>query len=337
MTVIRSGSLRGFRALISELGGDADALADAAGLPPGALDTEEMLIPAGPVDTVLRAAASTLDCPDLGLRLAARQDLTALGPIGLLLRSCSTMAEALTCTTRYLPVQSPTMALTLEPDPYGTPGVVAIHNVGVTRGDHDPGVDAGLATIHRAIIELTGDRYGLRSVELPYRPAASIQVYEDFFGAPIHTDQPAARLRVPATLLNAPVRRPLHPHRRPIIEAFLTDRLPPDGAPPLAPLARVIIQNALGNSTPDISTVAAALGMHPRTLQRRLRTEDTSFTEVLDEARQYTAHRYLTTTDLPIGKIAALTGLSEQSALTRCAKRWWNLAPAQVRHQGLPD
>jgi AraC-like DNA-binding protein len=331
MSVIRSGSLRGFRALVRDLGGDADALADAAGLPPGALDTEEMLIPSGPVDTLLRAAAAALACPDMGLRLAARQDLTALGPLGLVLRSCTTMAEVLTCAKRYLPVQSPTMALALDPDPYGAPGVVAIRIVGAAHGDHDPGADVGLATIHRAIIELTGARYGLRSIELPYQPAAPLAVYEDFFGAPVRTMQPAALLRVPAALLNAAVTRPDDPHRRPIIEAFLTDRLPAHTAPALALRTRIIIQDLLSSATPDVTTVADALGMHPRTLQRRLRDEHTSFTAVLDQARQYTAHRYLTTTDLSIGKVAALAGLSEQSALTRCAKRWWNLTPGQVR------
>ncbi|MFI6432721.1 hypothetical protein [Rhodococcus oryzae] len=48
MTVIRSASLRGFRALVAELGGNAEDLAEVVGVPAAALDTDDMMIPSDP-------------------------------------------------------------------------------------------------------------------------------------------------------------------------------------------------------------------------------------------------------------------------------------------------
>ena len=92
----------------------------------------------------------------------------------------------------------------------------------------------------------------------------------------------------------------------------------------------------LGTASPEIEAVARVLDLHPRTLQRRLAEEGTSFGAVLDETRRGAALRWLTTTDVPLGQIAGLVGLSESSALTRCARRWWGAPPRDVRRRGVP-
>jgi AraC-like DNA-binding protein len=75
--------------------------------------------------------------------------------------------------------------------------------------------------------------------------------------------------------------------------------------------------------------------MHPRTLQRRLAEENTTFLDLVDDVRRNAARQYLTMTDLSMTQVAGLLGLSEQSALTRCTRRWWGATPRQVRRN--PD
>ena len=57
----------------------------------------------------------------------------------------------------------------------------------------------------------------------------------------------------------------------------------------------------------------------------------TSFAVVVDEVRRNAARRYLTGTDMPMTQVAGLLGLSEQSALSRCCRRWWGASPTGVR------
>jgi AraC-like DNA-binding protein len=71
--------------------------------------------------------------------------------------------------------------------------------------------------------------------------------------------------------------------------------------------------------------------MHPRTLQRRLREEGTTFEAIKDEARQDLAQRYLAQPDVPLTQITALLGYSEQSALGRSCRRWFGATPREMR------
>jgi len=78
------------------------------------------------------------------------------------------------------------------------------------------------------------------------------------------------------------------------------------------------------------------LSMHPRTLQRQLAAEKTTFAILLDDVRRRAARRYLTGTDLPLTQVAALLGFSEQAALTHSCRRWWSATPTTVRSNSGP-
>jgi AraC-like DNA-binding protein len=77
--------------------------------------------------------------------------------------------------------------------------------------------------------------------------------------------------------------------------------------------------------------VAAELGLHPRTLHRRLKAEGRSFEGIKDEVRRDVALRYLKETDLPLTLVAQRLGYAEQSVLTRSCARWFATSPSQLR------
>lgn len=331
MALIRSAGLRGFRSTVAELGGDADRYAAALDVPAAALDTDDLLVSDWSVAALLERAATDLHCSDLGLRIARRQDLGMLGPLALVIQNSPTIADALECTSRYLFVHGESLSVSLEEDPLGVRGVSALR-YGSTEGLPAPvqGTDLGLGFIHRAIVSLTGGPYGLRSVELPYVPAASLEVYEAYFGAPVNTGGAAARLRLPTSLLRTSLDG-ADPHLRQLVLAFMLQQATNSESDDVAPRVRSTVTCSLGTTVPDVSSVAHVLALHPRTLQRRLAAEGTSFGSILDECRRNAARRYLAGTDLPFGQVASLLGLSEQSALTRCCRRWWGLTPTAVR------
>ncbi|MEU4343290.1 AraC family transcriptional regulator [Nocardia sp. NPDC023852] len=333
MSVIRSAGLRGFRATVAELGGDAEALATACGLPVAALDTDDLLVPDQAMAAALELAAHQLNCPDLGLRISRRQDLDMLGPLALAIRNSPSLADVLECSSRYLFLHARSLSLTLDPDPYGDRGVIALR-YGVQPGMPTPiqGTDLGLAFVHRTVQRLVDDRYGLRSVELPYRPSAPIGTYEEFFGAPVRVDRPSAALRVPSNLPNRPLTGGDENLHR-LAMAFLAEQSGGADAA-IEPKVRAAVQQLLGTAPPEIGTVAGLLTIHPRTLQRRLAAESTSFAAILDDVRRDAARRYLTTTDMPMGQVASLIGLSEQATFTRCARRWWGTTPTALRRDG---
>ena len=342
MAYIRSAGMRGMRAVVAELGGDAESYARMVGLPVQALDSDDMLVEDHAVAVLLELAAADLDCPDLGLRIAMRQDLTMLGSLAVAIQHSATLGDALECTTKYLFVHGRGLSLALGDDPSGRRDAAGLYYRPCTSDGPVQGTDLGLGFLHRAITYLHQGEYGLHEVWLPYRPAAPASRYQDFFGAPVRFGQPtqAAVLRVPRRLLdrelagvNATLRR--------LALAFLGEQAPKESATArrtaVATRVRAIVEGSLGTRPVEIAAVARQFGMHPRTLQRRLEAEGVTFGDIVDDERRTTAYRLLTTTDLSLGQVSGMVGFAEQSALSRAARRWWGTSARAVRAAALAE
>jgi AraC-like DNA-binding protein len=81
-------------------------------------------------------------------------------------------------------------------------------------------------------------------------------------------------------------------------------------------------------------TVAAAardLGMSPRSLQRFLNREGTTFSEVVLRARVRRAHCLLEETNLSLTEIAYCTGFADQAHFTRVFRRISDVPPSALR------
>jgi AraC-like DNA-binding protein len=84
---------------------------------------------------------------------------------------------------------------------------------------------------------------------------------------------------------------------------------------------------------PSIEAAARGLAMSPRTLQRRLSEEGTSFDSLREEMRKQTAETFLADRTLSVSEVAFLLGFSEPGAFHRAFKRWHNTTPDAFRKQ----
>ncbi len=328
-SVIRSAGMRGFRAVVGQFGGDAEALAAQYRVPLEALDGDDVLVSDIAMAKLLEGAARVLPCPDLGLRISEYQDIGILGPLAVAVQNSLTVGAALECASQFLFLHSPVLSFTIVPDPEGRAGEVGLC-CGSTEGTPPrQATDAILAFSHRMIRFLVDGPYALHSVHLSHTPKAPAARYTEFFGAEVRFGQDASLLRVPRSLLDRPLDG-VDGALREIALDYLHSHFPEPGRV-VAPRVRTAIDRVLGASPPRIDSAARLLGMHPRTLQRRLSAEGTSFEALLDDARREAALRLLRRTDLPLQQVGALVGLSEQSALTRCVHRWCGVTPSAVR------
>jgi AraC-like DNA-binding protein len=87
----------------------------------------------------------------------------------------------------------------------------------------------------------------------------------------------------------------------------------------------------LGN--PSVHAVCRALGLEPRTFQRRLQAENTSFREVYEEYLQQQAVRLLHQSALRQKEIAARLGYGSLNSFIRAFRRWNGVTPGQYRAQ----
>ena len=94
-----------------------------------------------------------------------------------------------------------------------------------------------------------------------------------------------------------------------------------------------MILRHLGGEECNNEAIAAELCMHPRTLQRRLRSEGRSFESIKDEVRREVALMYLRQDDMPLTRVAEKLGYSETSVLSRSCHRWFDASPLQMRRR----
>ena len=94
---------------------------------------------------------------------------------------------------------------------------------------------------------------------------------------------------------------------------------------------RQCLVERLRDGEPEQREIARLLGLHERTLQRRLRAEQTTFAQLLDSVRSELARMFLGDPRLAVFEIAYLLGFSEPSAFQRAFRRWTGQTPREYR------
>jgi AraC-like DNA-binding protein len=95
-------------------------------------------------------------------------------------------------------------------------------------------------------------------------------------------------------------------------------------------VARKIIAR-LPDGPPGQDLVAGDMCMSQRTLQRKLKDEGTSFSDLLQDSRMQLSKRYLRQPGRSVVETSYLLGFAEPSAFSRAFKRWTGQTPAQYR------
>lgn len=82
-----------------------------------------------------------------------------------------------------------------------------------------------------------------------------------------------------------------------------------------------------------LDRMADRLGLHPRTLQRRLREEGQQFTDIQTQCRRDMACAGLLAAQCDIESLSAQLGFADRHSFTRAFKRWMGLSPSAWRRQ----
>lgn len=94
------------------------------------------------------------------------------------------------------------------------------------------------------------------------------------------------------------------------------------------------VMTALTRSSPmavQLEAIAASLNVSERTLQRRLKSANLTFREVLDRARAEVAKDALANSNISVAALAQRLGYTERTAFTAAFHRWAGCSPSQFR------
>ncbi len=274
-------------------------------------------------------ATHAVQRPHVGRALGLQLSMAAHGPMGLAAMTSHSMAQAMQTIAKYAHIRNRLFDFSCE----RTSGMVRLlMRPRIPLGDYSVFVKNATVFAKFSILRaMAQPRDGLQGeILLPW--AASTDTSDTPEGPRCLYDAPVLGFQFPeevadqASVLSDP---PLHRH---ICQA---------GDEELARLQGSIsakVRHFLHSQQPvwpSVDKVADALSMSRRTLLRKLETEQISYQQLLDEARNELACWYLRQSRLPLSDIAEKMGFSDQTNFSRSFKRWKGDTPKRYRQQFL--
>jgi AraC-like DNA-binding protein len=272
-----------------------------------------------------------LGCPDFGLRLAERQDIGILGTLAVAMRYSARVGEAMQCASKYLQVYNAAIAFTVNTEERRGQARLVFKDLVAHAPRWSQTAEHGVGLTWRVMTLLSEGRCHLQQVWFPHLARASEATYRSRFDAPVTFQAGRLGLAFAARDLDRPISEQ-NQQLRDLATNHLDSQLP-RGRTPFTTQVRQATEALLGTGTCGHRQAATALYMHPRTMQRRLNDEGTTFEEIKDEVRRDLAERYLSHPDLPLSQVTALLDYSEQSALGRSCRRWFDTTPRGFRER----
>lgn len=257
---------------------------------------------------------------DIGVYAAERFQPGLTGVVEYIMRNCSNVAEAVESWIKFASLVSDRVSGALE-----VKGPLAYLYWRLDR-------PASEGTRHWAefaqgralrLIRETMAMPDARPNEVWFRhgPPADIRRHLDFFGCPVHFAKPDHALVFSVRWLDQPLRG-IDPVAKAALEQRADELREGLEEPSFVSSCMHAIEKLLQHDEPDtrLEVLANHLGLAPRTVQRRLRAEGSSFQTVLDAVRRREATRLAGR--LPMSDLAERLGFSDAAAFRKARQRW---------------
>lgn len=315
--------------ILEQRGIDGRPFAVEAGLPAGFESAPELTAPLPKFRTFMEAAASALKDDHFGLTLSRAVPKGTYALVEFIGRSAATLREAMEALARFgRIINAGVDRVFVQRTGYG----VLEHRVPAeTEGLGRILNEYTMAFVARAGVESIGAPLKLQRLYFAHPPPADAAPLAAYFGVAPSFGTGVSGMEISDEALNQPMAS-----ADPALKKYLEQqgRAVLETRPASTDLVGVIRQELvrrLGKTEAKVETIAEALSLSPRTLQRRLEGEGTSFQGVLDGVREQLAMSYLVNDSLTVSEIAYLLGYSELRAFDRAFRRWTSKTPVGWR------
>ncbi|QDK35315.1 AraC family transcriptional regulator [Sphingomonas sp. IC081] len=326
---IRARLLRHFPELVASLGGKSAEILETAGIEPFGCE-EENAVTCAQWILAMETAAARLGLPDFGMRLARRQGgQGAHAVVGRAMRHSPTFGAAIDQAVRHSGAHSRASRI-WRGQSASRDHVFVGHDLLISgHSRRSQSIEQLLLLGHLGAQALTSGRVRARAIHLRHNAIASPGTYRRNFGCDVRFVRDEDGIVFRADDMACPVHEA---DRHELTRAVAHLHKNHGGSPhPASMQVRAIIMPRLWMNGCNTELVASLLGMHPRTLNRRLREEGLTFQRIKDEVRADRLLFYLEQTDLPICEISQKLGFAEQSALSHFSRQVFAMSPTDLR------
>jgi AraC-like DNA-binding protein len=299
----------------------------------GVGEADDPSLPLTTLRALLDAVAAETADPMLGLNLCLRLPRGTYGVLEYSVRSAQTLRQALGLLVRYTSLLNDGMVIelverndvaTVMQDIAGDPLVLGRH-----------GNEFSIAMIVHNSRLLSRARLRVKSAWFAHPAPGAVErrALSTFLG----TSQVAFGAKGNAFTmdrrhLDLPMRS-ADPHLLAVLDRYGTSLVArsPVAKTTFEEDVRRALTERIHNGSLSLSSVARALGVSSRTLQRRLSELDVGFQELVDDLRRELALAYLRDGALSVSEVAHRLGYSNLRPFLRAFKRWTGMTPRSAR------
>lgn len=328
---VSSGFVLGLLSYAASRGADREALLDAAGIAPPALEDRDARLPFQHYVALMHAAKAATGDPALALNFGQAVNVADISIVGLIGQAADTMLEAFEQLNRYV-------RLVVDIDLKGEDRFVLKRDaLGLWFTDMraDPNAFPELTESAFSHIVAGPRRFGVpewvKEVRVTHARPAHAADYERVFQAPVAFSSDRNAMRMEECIVG---------HKLGLLPRYVFGVLSEHADALLRELetsgttrgrVEAFLVPVLHKGEANMDSVAESMAVSRQTLYRALKDEGVTFEQVLDELRHRLALEYLRGRKASVNETAYLVGFSDPAAFSRAFKRWTGISPREAR------
>ncbi|SHN06020.1 AraC-type DNA-binding protein [Pseudomonas asturiensis] len=316
---------RALRRQLDALGLDSAGMCQAAGVDPHLINDPNAAFPANASARLWQMAVRASDDPALGLRVARFVSPTTFHALGYTLVASGSLREVFERIVRYHSMAEDSLELDFR----------AVEERYEFRFDAprscqsttDEVLDAFAAIYVRTCRSRLGKNYAPLAVHLRRPEPDNPQPWHDLFRSPLFFSAPENLLQFACDDFDS------HLDDGPIQLTEQTANGEPVPSLIWEQRVRSAIETLLPDGEPSAESIAEALHLSARSLQRHLADEGCRYDLLLNQCRQNLALLHMNDPRSSLSEVAYLLGFADADSLSRAFKRWTGLTPGQYRNE----
>ena len=328
-TIISSWVLLIARALDAR-GYDSKALFRRAGLDHARLSVPGARYSYSGVLRLWKLAADTVGEPCFGLEVVGFWHPTTLQALGCAWMASTSLEEAYQRTARYAHFLNTGARDLIKVEQSGDHFGFVFETGKLDFELPQVAVEAGLALVYNLSRTAYGSEFSLQGVSMRCDKPDYADRYAEYFDAPVTFSAPHDALwmepeQVTERLVTA------NPELARINDRVVVDYLARLDRQDVVMQVRSSIAERLPGGGIDEAEIASSMNMSQRSLQRKLKDRQLSFSGLLEDTRRELSRGYLSDLHHSVNEVAYLLGFSEPGNFSRAFKRWYGQTPTDYR------
>ena len=323
---VRAAVLQGFDYVVRELGADPLAICQQTGLNLQQLDDPDSTIPASLLTQVMLLSAKATSCDHFGLAFAKHKDMRFhLGLLGEIAKSASNLGDALRKLCQLFQLHSESSLWQVQ-----TSGAVSYMTFAQIEGHAESykQIEQFVMTLlWRFLKVMAGQRWHPYMVHFTFAKPVDLLPYKKIYTVPLMFDADFCGIAFHSSDLTIPL-----PEHNPSLHENLYQQaewIKSHKKEDFKETVRLLIRKNLELQLVGEEYVTRFFPFEKRTMQRRLKEQNTSYRELLNEVRINMAMELLANSDISITRIADRLCFSDLANFSKAFTQYTGLSPRE--------